>query len=158
MVQVVTIAAITLQALLPSAATSMLAVDYQTTVFSRDWLTGAENSVSGLSRVGEGAGGSPWCEAGCIPNGSLLIKPPNPPKAAMFRAPSLVQLSHGPLLAISTDRNGSASRLQLRQSSDEGRSWGAKQFITGTPGWGPHDQAHIGLPTVWNTHLSGRLI
>lgn len=112
-------------------------VQYQTTVFSRDWL---------LEDGGLTATGSPWCDAGCIPNSSSAgasSSPPKPQKPPLFRAPSLVQLTNGSLIAISTERNGTAARLVAKASSDNGRSWSAKTFITGSNGWGDADRAHM---------------
>ena len=68
-------------------------VDYQTTVFSRSWL----DEDCGRGGLRAGSGGSPWCNAGCIPNGSLTAAPKKP-KLPMYRAPSLVQLPDGTIL------------------------------------------------------------
>jgi hypothetical protein len=94
--------------LLPTAPFS-IRIDFQATVFSRDWArvraphyyanspaTGSPGSVSADAQ------GSPWCNAGCIPNGSLTTQSALLPT---FRAPSLVQLMDGAILAISDERN-----------------------------------------------------
>ena len=105
--------------LLPTMLSSTR-VEFQTTVFSRDWAphhyanssappglrtpsARAQSPAASSPRsVGADAKGSPWCNAGCIPNGSLTTQPKLLPT---FRAPSLVQLVDGTILAISDERN-----------------------------------------------------
>ena len=88
-----------------SAPSAPLRVEYQTTVFSRDWAAAAP-----AGDVGSGEGGSPWCDAGCVPN-DTMSPAARGSKAPSFRAPSLVQLADGTILAISDERNVSRSTL-----------------------------------------------
>ena len=93
---------------------SSIHVEFQSTVFSRDWAV--SSSAAHLKLLQTRTSGSPWCNAGCIPNGSTLIAQSGLPS---FRAPSLVQLmdENETILAISDERNVSRTRLLAHSRS-----------------------------------------
>jgi hypothetical protein len=117
------LAATQLAVLLLPGVSRPTSVEFQTTVFSRDW---AADGTRSLGRTAAGASGSPWCNAGCIPNGSLAAATLKPPT---FRAPSLVQLADGTLIAISDERNVSCWFLHRRHSVTPYESYVAMSLI-----------------------------